>query len=122
MHGRTSPISHDGNGLFLGLAQEFQATRYHSLTLSSSFSHHQHEEEEEEELRITAWTQDKIIMGVQHVRFPFYGVQFHPEVPLPYSPSLFNRMVSVSRFLVKMEEKSLRTFYEFRIPGYFPCS
>jgi para-aminobenzoate synthetase component 2 len=71
MHGRTSPIHHEGAGVFAGLPSPFTATRYHSLlveraTLSA-------------DLEVTAWTAEGEIMGLRHKRFPIEGVQFHPE-------------------------------------------
>jgi len=71
MHGKISPILHDGKGVFQGLSNPFDATRYHSLivkrdTLPSC-------------LKITAETEEKEIMGLQHESLPIYGVQFHPE-------------------------------------------
>jgi anthranilate synthase component 2 len=71
MHGKTSPVHHDGRGLFAGLANPFDATRYHSLlveleTLPAC-------------LRMTAWTAEQEIMGMEHVELPLWGVQFHPE-------------------------------------------
>jgi anthranilate synthase component 2 len=71
MHGKTSPVHHDGRGLFAGLANPFDATRYHSLlveleTLPTC-------------LRVTAWTAEQEIMGMEHVELPLWGVQFHPE-------------------------------------------
>lgn len=72
MHGKTSEIYHEGVGIFAGLARPFTATRYHSLVIErESFP---------DVLQITAWTEDGIIMGVQHREYPqIKGVQFHPE-------------------------------------------
>ena len=71
MHGKTSPIIHDGKGVFEGLPNPFEATRYHSLivrreTLPAC-------------LEITAETVEKEIMGLRHREIPIHGVQFHPE-------------------------------------------
>ena len=71
MHGKTSPIHHDRSPLFRGLANPFEATRYHSLIVQRRGL--------PAELRVTAWTADGEIMGLQHTRWPIYGVQFHPE-------------------------------------------
>ncbi len=71
MHGKTSPIHHDGRGVFAGLADPFTATRYHSLIVK--------EETFPECLEITAWTAEKEIMGLRHRSHPMHGVQFHPE-------------------------------------------
>jgi anthranilate synthase/aminodeoxychorismate synthase-like glutamine amidotransferase len=71
MHGKTSPIRHDGKDLFKGLPQEFPGTRYHSLLVErDSFP---------AELAITAETAEGEIMGLRHRRLPIWGVQFHPE-------------------------------------------
>lgn len=69
VHGKTSPIHHDGKGLFKDLPTPFRATRYHSLVV----------EELPEELEATAFTEDGIVMAMQHKELPVYGVQFHPE-------------------------------------------
>jgi anthranilate synthase/phosphoribosyltransferase len=72
MHGKQSPIQHDGKGVFRGLPTPFLATRYHSLVIDpESFP--------DDELIITARTAEGEIMGVRHKRFPIEGVQFHPE-------------------------------------------
>jgi anthranilate synthase/aminodeoxychorismate synthase-like glutamine amidotransferase len=75
MHGKTSPILHDGRGLFEGMSNPFDATRYHSLVIER--------ESCPKELEVTAWTADGEIMGVRHreLREPnvLEGVQFHPE-------------------------------------------
>ncbi len=72
MHGKTSPIHHNGQGVFAGLANPFLATRYHSLVIDQATC--------PEVLEITAWVEDGTIMGVQHRDYPhLQGVQFHPE-------------------------------------------
>jgi anthranilate synthase component II len=71
MHGKTSPIHHACAGVFAGLPQDFNATRYHSLVIER--------ESLPAELEITAWTDDGEIMGVRHKSHALEGVQFHPE-------------------------------------------
>jgi len=72
MHGKTSMIKHNGQGIFKGLPNPFEATRYHSLVIDSKHV--------PECLTVTAkTTDDGEIMGVQHKTYPIYGVQFHPE-------------------------------------------
>ncbi|MBO9558059.1 MAG: aminodeoxychorismate/anthranilate synthase component II [Caulobacter sp.] len=71
MHGKTSKIFHNDQGVFKGLPNPFIATRYHSLAVDKATL--------PEDLEITAWTEDGEIMGVQHKTRPVYGVQFHPE-------------------------------------------
>jgi len=71
MHGKTSPIRHEGKGVFAGLPNPFQATRYHSLIVEKSSV--------PACLQITADTAEGEIMGLQHREFPVHGVQFHPE-------------------------------------------
>ncbi len=71
MHGKTSPILHNGKGIFKGLDNPFTATRYHSLLVERKSL--------PKELVITAETKEKEIMGLQHRHYPVYGVQFHPE-------------------------------------------
>jgi anthranilate synthase/aminodeoxychorismate synthase-like glutamine amidotransferase len=71
MHGKTSPMAHNGTGVFAGLPSPFNATRYHSLLVErSSFPSC---------LEITAETAEGEIMGLRHKQFPVFGVQFHPE-------------------------------------------
>ncbi|MFB9993066.1 anthranilate synthase component II [Deinococcus oregonensis] len=72
VHGKTSPVQHDGSGLFAGLEDGVTVTRYHSLVVRDL----------PPELVATAWTQDpqeEIVMALRHRDYPVYGVQFHPE-------------------------------------------
>ena len=71
MHGKTSPIHHDGRGLFVGLPDPFTATRYHSLIVAP--------EDLPDTLEVNAWTAEKEIMGLRHREHLLWGVQFHPE-------------------------------------------
>ncbi|MBK1706752.1 anthranilate synthase component II [Halochromatium glycolicum] len=76
MHGKTSPIHHSAAGVFAGLDQPFEATRYHSLVIEEASL--------PDELEVTAWTETADgerdeIMGIRHRELPIQGVQFHPE-------------------------------------------
>ncbi len=75
MHGKTDLIHHDGTGLFAGLDNPLQATRYHSLVIQP--------ESMPEELEVTAWSDapngEREIMAVKHRELPLFGLQFHPE-------------------------------------------
>jgi anthranilate synthase component II len=76
MHGKTSRIRHEGKGVFAGLPDAYEATRYHSLVVERSSL--------PEALEVTAWTENddgsfEEIMGLRHREFPVEGVQFHPE-------------------------------------------
>jgi anthranilate synthase/aminodeoxychorismate synthase-like glutamine amidotransferase len=71
MHGKTSLIHHDGRGVFAGLPNPFEATRYHSLVVAA--------DSVPDALEVTATTDDGVVMGLRHRRFPVEGVQFHPE-------------------------------------------
>jgi anthranilate synthase/aminodeoxychorismate synthase-like glutamine amidotransferase len=71
MHGKTSPILHNGKHLFEGMPNPFAATRYHSLVIAR--------DSVPDCLEVTAETREGEIMGVRHKQFPIWGVQFHPE-------------------------------------------
>lgn len=71
MHGKTSPILHDGSGLFAGLPSPFTATRYHSLIVDPATV--------PDCLEVNARTEEGEIMGLRHKEFAIHGVQFHPE-------------------------------------------
>ena len=74
VHGRTTPVQHDGKGVFRGLPSPFEATRYHSLCLDPSIV--------PECLEVSARAPDGTIMGLRHRELPLEGVQFHPEAVL----------------------------------------
>ena len=72
MHGKTSPIHHDNSGVFRGLSNPFEATRYHSLVIKK-------ETFKNPDFVVNAWTTEGEIMGVRHKSWELHGVQFHPE-------------------------------------------
>src|SRR5436309_10463940 len=72
MHGKTSPIFHDNQGVFAGLSNPFEATRYHSLVI-------RRETWDNPDFEVSAWTAEGEIMGVRHRTWPLHGVQLHPE-------------------------------------------
>lgn len=76
MHGKTSMISHDRKGIFKGIENPFQATRYHSLVIDPPSM--------PDCLEVSAWTEEKEIMAVRHKTLPVDGVQFHPESILTF--------------------------------------
>jgi anthranilate synthase component 2 len=87
MHGKTSEIHHDGQGIFAGLPNPFVATRYHSLVVAPDSL--------PRELVVTATSTDGVIMGVRHRDLPVEGVQFHPESVLTASgPALLDNFLS----------------------------
>lgn len=95
MHGKTSPIHHDGKGVFKGLPNPFEATRYHSLVIRrESFAKNR-------SFEICAWTDEEEIMGVRHKVYPLHGVQFHPE-----------------SFLTEVGPRLLANFLEMRAPTW----
>ena len=71
VHGKVSRINHDGKGIFQGVPDKFPAARYHSLVIKR--------ETAPKVLKISAWTDDQVIMGIRHISSPTFGVQFHPE-------------------------------------------
>ncbi|MBM0742955.1 aminodeoxychorismate/anthranilate synthase component II [Phormidium sp. CLA17] len=96
MHGKTSPVHHNGLGVFKGLENPLIATRYHSLVIER--------QEFPEVLEITAWVDDGTIMGVRHRQYPhIQGVQFHPESVLTVSGKqiLRNFLMSINDLPLK---------------------
>ena len=89
-HGKTSPVLHDGSPLFAGMANPFEAGRYHSLVVR--------EEGLPEELAVTARTPDGVVMALSHRSRPVFGVQFHPESVLtPEGETLLANFVALAR-------------------------
>ena len=88
MHGKVSPVQHDGRGLFAGLPQNFEAGRYHSLIAEAGSI--------PAALEVTARTAEGEIMGVRHRSLPIEGVQFHPESVLtPDGPILMGNFLKI---------------------------
>ncbi len=88
MHGKTSLVYHEGDGIFHDIPNPFEATRYHSLIVE--------EKSLPDVLTITAHTDDGVIMGLRHREHPVYGVQFHPESILTtYGPTLLRNFLDV---------------------------
>jgi len=89
MHGRLSPVKHSGEGLFAGIPQGFDVVRYHSLAVSGSLG---------EEGREIAWTEDGVVMGIEHTQRPMWGVQFHPEsICTEHGHKLFENFYALAR-------------------------
>ena len=90
MHGKTSQIFHNGKGIFKKIDNPFIATRYHSLLVErKSFP---------KDLLVTAETREKEIMGLEHKRYPIYGVQFHPESILTqFGKEILRNFLSLTR-------------------------
>jgi anthranilate synthase/aminodeoxychorismate synthase-like glutamine amidotransferase len=89
MHGKVSPVFHDGKGVLAGLSNPFQATRYHSLVIRKETFHNP-------DFEVCAWTEEGEIMGVRHKVWPLHGVQFHPESFLTLEgPTLLRNFLAV---------------------------
>jgi para-aminobenzoate synthetase component 2 len=88
MHGKTSAITHQGEGLFAGLPSPFEATRYHSLEVRAGTL--------PPELLPLAWSDDGTLMAMRHRELPYWGVQFHPESVLtPAGPLLLANFLAM---------------------------
>ncbi|MFD0852472.1 anthranilate synthase component II, partial [Actinomadura adrarensis] len=95
--GSTSPVHHDGHGVFEGLPTPFTATRYHSLAVAP-------ESVPEDVLEVTARTTDGVIMGLRHRTAPLEGVQFHPESVLSeHGHALFRNWLLTCAFTARSE-------------------
>lgn len=92
IHGKISKITNTGEGIFKGLPSEFNVTRYHSLIIDK--------ETFPKELKITAQTEDGVIMGIEHRDMKIYGVQYHPEAVLTEEGhSLLNNFIKICKEL-----------------------
>jgi anthranilate synthase/aminodeoxychorismate synthase-like glutamine amidotransferase len=90
MHGKTSPVRHQDLGVFAGLPNPFEATRYHSLEVKEGTL--------PKELEPLAWADDGTLMGMRHRELPYWGVQFHPESVLTASgPHLLGNFLEICR-------------------------
>jgi len=90
MHGKTSPVYHDGEGVFRKLPNPFEAGRYHSLIVDR--------QKLPKCLKMTAWTEEGELMGLRHAEYPVEGVQFHPESILtPSGKDLLKNALAVSK-------------------------
>lgn len=92
MHGKVSTVTNKGSEIFKGLPKKFDATRYHSLVIKNNTL--------PENFKIISDTIDdnkKVIMGIQHIKFPVYGVQFHPEsiATTPYGKKIIKNFLEI---------------------------
>lgn len=90
LHGKTSQIYHDGKGVYEGVPNPFEATRYHSLLIEK--------ESLPNKLEVTAWTDEGEIMGVRHKEYLIEGVQFHPESILTrHGKDILKNFIKIAR-------------------------
>lgn len=90
MHGKTSPITHDNSPLFDGIPSPYTVTRYHSLIVDADSL--------PASLKVTATSEDGLIMALEHESLPLYGVQFHPEsIASDYGHKLFENFINIAR-------------------------
>jgi para-aminobenzoate synthetase len=89
MHGRKSAVRHDGSGLFEGIPQGFSVVRYHSLAVADELG---------PQGRVNAWTDEGVVMGIEHRTRPLWGVQFHPEsIATEHGRKLFENFYALAR-------------------------
>lgn len=95
MHGKTSPVTHDGTGLFAGIPSPFTATRYHSLIVENIPA----------ELVVNATSEDGSVMGFRHATLPIHSVQFHPEsIATEYGHDMLANFMAIAGMKVKTRE------------------
>jgi anthranilate synthase component 2 len=89
VHGKASLVHHEGEGILEGVGSPFEAGRYHSLVVMR--------DDLPAELKLTAWTEDGLVMGAQHRELPRFGVQFHPESILtPEGPKIVENFLALA--------------------------
>ena len=92
MHGKTSPVTHDGTGLFAGIPSPFTATRYHSLIV----------EDIPDSLVVNATSEDGSVMGFRHATLPIHSVQFHPEsIATEHGHAMLANFIALARMRCK---------------------
>ncbi|CCW19193.1 Anthranilate synthase, amidotransferase component @ Para-aminobenzoate synthase, amidotransferase component [Sphingobium indicum BiD32] len=97
MHGKTSPVTHDGTGLFAGLPSPFTATRYHSLIV----------EDIPDSLIVNATSEDGSVMGFRHATLPIHSVQFHPEsIATEHGHDMLANFMRIAGMKVKAREEA----------------
>ncbi|MBL8099674.1 MAG: bifunctional anthranilate synthase component II/anthranilate phosphoribosyltransferase [Anaerolineales bacterium] len=102
MHGKTSPVTHDGKGIFKGIPSPFEAMRYHSLVVYDPIP---------DELEVIAFTPEEEIMGLKHKEHQTYGVQFHPESILTqHGKQILKNFLDLNPAPVKGEQSMLKPF------------
>ncbi|MEQ6332385.1 aminodeoxychorismate/anthranilate synthase component II [Sphingobium sp. MK2] len=95
MHGKTSPVTHDGTGLFAGIPSPFTATRYHSLIVENIPA----------ELVVNATSEDGSVMGFRHATLPIHSVQFHPEsIATEHGHDMLANFMRIAGMKVKTRE------------------
>lgn len=88
MHGKLSSVLHDGQQIYQNIPSPMSATRYHSLVIAP--------ESLPDCLRVTAWTEDGIIMGIQHKSRPIFGIQYHPEsIRTPWGKQILHQFLDL---------------------------
>ena len=111
MHGRSSVIEHDGNGLFEGLPAGFEACRYHSLVVEESSL--------PDCLQKTAWLEDGTVMGIQHKEHTVVGIQFHPESVLTDNGyRILAQFLEMAQIAISVEVPSASDEYKSGTPKH----
>jgi anthranilate synthase component 2 len=115
VHGQASQITHDGSPLFAGVPSPLAVARYHSLVVDPQAL--------PRELRPTAWTDDGVLMAFEHVRFPVYGVQFHPESILTqHGYALLTNLLKLAGLTDRSPAATIAGISELVLPAAEPAT